>query len=93
MAPIIKKEQVSIAAPGQTIARRRPGHAKAANLLRVDGEVRAIEVTCSCGEKMVIELDYEQVAEAELAVPPIEPSPPVEADASNTTESDEEELS
>ena len=101
MAPIIKKEHVSIAAPGQSVPRRRPGHAKAAILLRVDGEVRAIEVSCSCGEKMVVELDYEQMAAvapaaaapAAPAVPAIESSPPIEDESSNETESNEEELS
>lgn len=31
---------------------------KAVELLRVDNKVRAIEITCSCGEKTVVELDY-----------------------------------
>ena len=82
MSPIIKKEQVSIAAPEQTPTRRRRGHAKAANLLRVDGQVRAIEVSCSCGEKMVIELDYEQGAMSEPATPALDPLLNPEASAS-----------
>ncbi|MBI5434175.1 MAG: hypothetical protein HZA52_15180 [Planctomycetes bacterium] len=31
---------------------------KSVELLRVDNKVRAIEITCSCGEKSVVELDY-----------------------------------
>jgi len=87
MSPIIKKEQVSIAAPEQTLTRRRRGHAKAANLLRVDGQVRAIEVSCSCGEKMVIELDYEQGAKSEPATPAL--NPPLTPEASAPTDNPE----
>jgi len=66
MPPIIKKEHVALATSEQA-PRRRRGHAKVASLLRVAGEVRAIEVTCSCGEKLVVELDYEQGSASELA--------------------------
>jgi len=88
MSPIIKKEQVSIATPEQTLTRRRRGHAKAANLLRVDGQVRAIEVSCSCGEKMVIELDYEQGAMSEPATPALDP--PLTPEASSPAETSAE---
>lgn len=33
-------------------------HAKRARLVEVDGVVRAIECTCSCGETTLIELEY-----------------------------------
>ena len=32
--------------------------AKQVELLRVGGVVQALEITCSCGEKTVVELDY-----------------------------------
>ncbi len=36
---------------------------KGARLVHVDGRLHAIEVTCSCGEVMLIEIDYEGAAE------------------------------
>ena len=62
MSSIIKKNSVRMAdeasphpAPG---AAPRPGaHAKRVELLRVGGQVRALEVTCSCGEVTVVELE------------------------------------
>ncbi len=38
------------------------GARKDVQLLEEDGRVRAIEFTCSCGEKTVIELEYTQGA-------------------------------
>jgi hypothetical protein len=35
-----------------------------ARLLRADGVVRAIEVTCACGEVTVLELEYDALPEA-----------------------------
>lgn len=31
---------------------------KKVELVRADGKVRALEITCACGEKTVVELDY-----------------------------------
>lgn len=58
MNPIIKKDQVRAGAGARPGGPRR-GHAKVVNLLRADGEVRAIEFRCTCGEVSVIELEYE----------------------------------
>ncbi|MFT5284433.1 MAG: hypothetical protein ACI8TQ_000589 [Planctomycetota bacterium] len=64
MAPIIKKDHVELMTAGQAPAVRRRGHAKVATLLEIEGDVRAIEVQCTCGEKHVIELEYDQLAKA-----------------------------
>ncbi|MCK6445378.1 MAG: hypothetical protein L6Q99_03215 [Planctomycetes bacterium] len=38
---------------------RAPRHGqKKVELVRADGKVRALEITCACGEKTVVELDY-----------------------------------
>lgn len=74
MQPIIKHERVRFeavephaalpaspaAAPGSarplaTAARSQP----ALRLARVEGELRAIELSCGCGAQHVIELEYE----------------------------------
>ena len=46
------------AAPALPKGRPRAGGQKRVELLRVDERVRALEITCACGEKTVIELDY-----------------------------------
>ena len=70
MNPIIKKSQV-LAGADAPAPRRRRGHAKVVNLVRVDGEVRGIEFQCSCGEATVLELEYG----AEAAAPAAQPTP------------------
>jgi hypothetical protein len=59
---IIKKELVRLAEAGaptpQQAAARPARHAKGVQLLRVGGRVRALELSCSCGERSVIELEY-----------------------------------
>lgn len=68
---IIKRRSIQLepaapegCAPGHAVVRPgvRPGARAAqgasARLLRADGVVRAIEVTCACGDVTVIELDY-----------------------------------
>ena len=67
--PIIKRDQVSLSATPKTSAvtparvltdaqdRPAPGE-KGVRLLQEDGEVRAIELVCSCGEVTLIELEY-----------------------------------
>ncbi len=61
---IIKRESVRL-----DVARPAPGAApraacksapkRSARLLRADGVVRAIEVTCACGEVLVLELEFD----------------------------------
>ena len=77
MAPIIKKDDVEMMTAGQAPTVRRRGHTKLATLLEVDGDVRAIQVQCTCGEKHVIELDYgNSVSTADAQQPePNSPSP------------------
>ena len=68
MQTILKKQfvQVDALAPGVVA---RPGAAaprsceKSVALLRVEGVVRALELSCSCGEKTVVELDYPDTKE------------------------------
>lgn len=58
MNPIIKKDRVVPAGTEPTASKRRRAHARVARLLSVEGDVRAIEFQCSCGEISVIELEY-----------------------------------
>lgn len=68
MQKILKKQFVQIEdALAALPARSRGGAARACEksvqLLRVEGSVRALEITCSCGEKTVVELDYAKAKE------------------------------
>ncbi len=66
MTGVIKRAQVrmdddkvSVRPTAAGVARpesKRP--ASGARILRVDGRAHAIEVTCACGRKTVLELDY-----------------------------------
>jgi hypothetical protein len=64
MSTIIKKNRVRQVEPGTQpspeapLPRRPQRGRKKVELLRVQGRVRALELTCSCGEKTVVELDY-----------------------------------
>lgn len=61
--PIIKHDRVRLDGQAAALPARgttRNGGSKQVELLRVDGVVRAIQVTCACGEMTVIELDYAQ---------------------------------
>jgi len=51
------------AKPGASAAARP---AKKAELVRHDGEVRAIEVTCACGEVTLVEVEYEPAGASEV---------------------------
>jgi hypothetical protein len=56
---IIKKSRVKLDEhPEQRCASAREAR-KSARLLEEEGLVRAVEVTCRCGEKTVIELEYD----------------------------------
>jgi hypothetical protein len=46
----------------------RPAARKGARLIHVDGRLQAIEVTCACGDVMVIEIEYESEAVPEESV-------------------------
>jgi hypothetical protein len=60
-ARILKHDKI-VDATGPLPAATRPAapstHAKRARLVEVDGVVRAIECTCSCGETTLLELEY-----------------------------------
>ncbi|MEW6073166.1 MAG: hypothetical protein AB1726_11330 [Planctomycetota bacterium] len=61
---VIKRHRVRAdAAPGRPRAGAassgHPPRAKGVRLVQADGRVQAIEVTCACGEVMVIEIEYE----------------------------------
>ena len=64
MREIIKRQRVLMSEPARP-GRGGPGaeaeveHARVARLLRVEGRVTAIELTCSCGSTSVVELQYE----------------------------------
>lgn len=70
MQSIVKKERVHFAGEAAPAAggerhkiREAARGAKSVRLLRIDGAARALEVTCSCGERTVVELDYETAPE------------------------------
>ncbi len=60
MTSIIKSSSVREALPGSSPAPARParGCEKDVELLRHDGVVHALQITCSCGETTVVELTY-----------------------------------
>lgn len=70
MHSIIKKAQVELeghdvnnfSAPGAVGVhpKRNRATSKSARLVQVDGAPCAVEVTCSCGEVHIVELDFEQ---------------------------------
>ena len=69
--PIIKRNAVRLE---ERPARRESSAAacapaQGARLLRTDGVVRAIEVTCSCGDVTVIELEYSAAVPTQQASP------------------------
>lgn len=85
MGSVIKRERVRLEAPQPNAgagsgeashastagreSRDAPG-ATQLELIEADGRVRAIQVTCGCGEVALIELEYEPVRE-----PPEPPKP------------------
>lgn len=60
---IIKHTLVQLGAPaparGTNASKERPHGRKDARIIQIDGEVRAIEVTCACGDKTVVELQFD----------------------------------
>jgi hypothetical protein len=60
MPSIIKSSSVREAHPGTPSSRPRSSAAceKSVELLRQDGVVHALQITCSCGDTTVVELDY-----------------------------------
>lgn len=48
--------------------------AKAARVVRIDGEARAIEITCSCGETTLVELEYGEPSPAPQSATAEDPS-------------------
>jgi hypothetical protein len=67
MNQVIKKDQVRVSA-GEAVAAEGPvtrtPHAHGlrgpgVHLVRIDGRVQAIELTCRCGDVSVLEIDYD----------------------------------
>lgn len=73
MQPIIKNDRIQFERVPRQVVRSRPALAceegRSASLLRVDGEVRAIQFRCGCGEISVLELEYDSAPDAR-EVPP-----------------------
>ena len=72
MTSIIKSDHVRVLEQSATagvgpVATARHSHEKTVELLRIEGRVQAIELLCSCGEKTLIELDYDQAEKTEEA--------------------------
>jgi len=75
MKQVIKKNHVQLGerdldAGGMTPASasatraRAAAHAPGVHLVRIDGRVQAIEVTCRCGDVSVLAIDYEETTPA-----------------------------
>ncbi len=67
MNRVIKKERVHVDESGEAPqaplaeAPHVPGtHGPGVRLVRVDGRVQAIEVTCRCGDVSVLEIEYDE---------------------------------
>jgi len=65
---IIKRHRITTAAPTERPAAPRtapkaPRPQQSARPIFVDGRLTAIEVTCSCGEVMVVEIEYANAPE------------------------------
>lgn len=65
MQRVIKGERIQVGEPAGRTHSKGSGsahHARArgVRLVKVDGRVAAIELTCSCGEVSVLELSYEE---------------------------------
>lgn len=66
MTPVIFKHQrVTERRPLSSESKRQQESAATARLVREAGAVRALEVTCACGEHITIELSYEAEQPAE----------------------------
>lgn len=69
---IIKRRRVQLEAVHRVPTRAQAAskaqadaaHEKSVRALTSDGRVQAIEVTCSCGEITLVELDYDRAPEA-----------------------------
>lgn len=73
MTPIIRRGQITEGARAPAGHASAPASGSAVRLLRIDGEVRAIELRCHCGELHTIELEYDAQAA------PREPAPALPA--------------
>ncbi len=69
MKSVIKKERVRVgeaaAHPASTevhatSSAERRASAPGVRLVRIDGRIEALEVTCRCGEVSVVEIDYDE---------------------------------
>ncbi len=68
MASIIKKTRIEVreADPSQRQERRRSPHTDAGDceasleLVRDRGQVVALQVTCSCGERTLVQFEYDE---------------------------------
>ena len=70
-SPIIKHNLVRLegSCPLKPGAKERPRTRKSARLVEIDGEARAIEVACPCGETILIELRFDAPAQSQGAKP------------------------
>ena len=68
MSSVIKKTNVQLASTTPATGARNssanaPSCTSRVRPLRVGDVVQALEITCSCGETIVVELDYPQASE------------------------------
>lgn len=63
-SPIIKNTHVQMSAAASPRAaapgRERVHGRRAARLVEVDGAVRAVEITCTCGETTLVEFTFDE---------------------------------
>lgn len=69
-SPIIKNAFVKLNAPvnagaraGAPVQERAHGR-RSARLVEIDGAVRAVEITCSCGETTLVEFTFDEKSRA-----------------------------
>jgi hypothetical protein len=65
MQRVIKRERVQLGTPARKASAKSPscaphGHGRGVRLVKIDGRIAAIELTCSCGEVSMLELCYDE---------------------------------
>jgi hypothetical protein len=58
MAPVLKKESVDFGGRGSTRGTQAHGK-KSAQIVWLDGRPAAIEFVCACGERSLLELEFD----------------------------------
>ncbi len=79
MGHVIKRDRIRVVPAGPKPARAKASAShdeKAVRLVRVDGRVQAIELTCTCGQVSVLEIDYNEAGSASNTPPAADAAEP-----------------